>query len=167
MSKIERIGDESNFLRRRYTLEVDGLWIQPGKYTQQMVKAYEEQIGLVKLQQLPADNSIQLEDESEVLQDQDKTSVFRNMVGSGIYLCQERRDVAFTVKELASRMLNPTAMPFHHLKKFLGYLTKAIHKQEKVMSRKEKAIGAWRHSQIQPGVETKATESQHQEDSMH
>ena len=35
------------------------------------------------------------------------------------------------------------------------------------MSRKEKAIGAWRHSQIQTGVETKATESQHQEGSMH
>ena len=28
------------------------------------------------------------------------------------------------------------------------------------MSRKEKAIGAWRHSQIQTGVETKATVSQ-------
>ena len=31
-------------------------------------------------------------------------------------------DAAFAVKELASRMSNPTAMSFHHLKKFLGYL---------------------------------------------
>ena len=34
------------------------------------------------------------------------------------------------------------------------------------MSRNEKAIGAWRHSQIQTGVETKATESQQQDDSV-
>ena len=33
------------------------------------------------------------------------------------------------------------------------------------MPRKEKAIGAWGHSQIQIGVETKATERQHPEDS--
>ena len=46
------------------TLEKDGLWIQPGNYIQQMLKAYEEQIGKIKPQQLPADNSIQMEDTS-------------------------------------------------------------------------------------------------------
>ena len=51
---------------------------------------------------------------------------FRSIGGSGIYLCQERYDVAFTVKELASRMSSPTAMSFHHLKKFLGYLKKTV-----------------------------------------
>ena len=30
VSKIEMIGDEFSFLRRKYKLEVDGLWIQPG-----------------------------------------------------------------------------------------------------------------------------------------
>ena len=30
VSKIERIGDEFSFLRRKCKLEVDGLWIQPG-----------------------------------------------------------------------------------------------------------------------------------------
>ena len=35
-------------------------------------------------------------------------------------------DVAFTVKELASRMSNPTTMSFHHFKKFLGYLKKTV-----------------------------------------
>ena len=32
-----------------------------------MLKAWEDQIGPVKLQQLPADNSTQMEDKSEVL----------------------------------------------------------------------------------------------------
>ena len=127
MSKIEGIGDEFNFVRRKRKLEVDGLWTQPGNYTQQMLKAYEEQIGKVKLQQVPSHNSIQMEGKSEVLHEQEKISLFRSIVGAGIYLCQERYDVAlaFTVKELASTMSSPTAMSFHHLKKFLGYLKKA------------------------------------------
>ena len=34
-------------------------------------------------------------------------------------------DVAFTVKELASSVSNPT-MSFHHFKKFIGYLKKTM-----------------------------------------
>ena len=60
------------------------------------------------------------------MNDPERISLFRSIVGSGIYLCQERYDVAFTVKELASRMAKPTTMSFHHLKKFLGYLKKAM-----------------------------------------
>ena len=71
----------------------------------------------------------------------------------------------------------PTAMSFHHLKKLLGYLKETVdcclvHKQEEVTSRREeasrreKAIGTWRHSQTQTQAESKATESQRQEDSM-
>ena len=66
-----------------------------------------------------------MEDKSEVLREQEKVSLFRN-IGSGIYLRQERYDAAFTVKELASRVSNPTAMSFHHLKKFPGYLKKTM-----------------------------------------
>ena len=90
-----------SFLRRKYKLEAVGLWIQPGNYIQQMFRAYEEQIGLIKLQQLAAGNSIQVEDKSEVLREQEKVSLVRSIVGSGIYLCQETYDVTFTVKELA------------------------------------------------------------------
>ena len=45
MSKVAKIGDEFKFLRRKCKLEVVGLWIQPGNYIQQMLKAYGEQIG--------------------------------------------------------------------------------------------------------------------------
>ena len=88
-----------------------------------MLKAYEEQIGKIKPQQLPSGNSLQVKDKSEVLRAQEKISLFRSIVGSGIYLCQERYDAAFTVKGLASRT---TAMSFHHLKKFLGDLKKTL-----------------------------------------
>ena len=42
VSKTEKIGDGFNFLRRKCKLEKDGLWIQPGHYTQQMLKAHED-----------------------------------------------------------------------------------------------------------------------------
>ena len=47
VSKIEKMGDEFNFLRRKCKLEKDGLWIQPGNYIQQTLKGYEDQIGLI------------------------------------------------------------------------------------------------------------------------
>ena len=90
VSKAERMGDEFNFLRRKYKLEFDGFLIQPGNYIQQMLKAYEEQFEPVKLQQLPADNSIQMEDKSEVLHEPEKISLFRSIVGPGIYLCPQK-----------------------------------------------------------------------------
>ena len=66
VSKTEKTGDEFNFVRRKYKFEKDGVWIQPGTYTPQMLKAYEEKVGKIKLQQLPSDNSVQMEDKSEV-----------------------------------------------------------------------------------------------------
>ena len=82
-----------------------------------------------------------------------------------------RHDVAFTVKELASRMSNPTAMSCHRLENFLGYLKRAMDYclvvEVPQAYAKKGEIGAWRHSQTQIGVGTKATESQHQEGSMH
>ena len=66
-----------------------------------------------------------MEDKSEVLREPGKISLFRS-IGSGIYLCRQRYDVAFTVKEMASRMSKPTAMSFHRWKKLLGYLKKTM-----------------------------------------
>ena len=122
VSKIEKAGDKFNFLRRKCKLDEDGLWIQPGNYIQQMLKAYEEQIGKINLQQLPSDSSIQMEDKSEIFSDQERSGLFRSIVGSGIYLCQERYDVAFTVKELASRRSNATTTSFHHWEEDYGLL---------------------------------------------
>ena len=86
---FQRLGrlklDGFNFLRRKYKQEKDGLWIQPGNYIQQRLKAYEEQIGKIKRQQLPSDISIQIGDKSATLGDQEKVSLFRCIVGSGIY----------------------------------------------------------------------------------
>ena len=34
-------------------MDKGGLWTQPGNYIQQMLRAYEEQVGKIKLQHLP------------------------------------------------------------------------------------------------------------------
>ena len=51
----------------------------------QMLKTYEEQVGPVKLQQPPADSSIQKEDKSEA-HEQEKDCLFRSIVRSGTFL---------------------------------------------------------------------------------
>lgn len=63
----------------------EGVWIQPRNYIQEMTKLYEDEVGKIKAQQLPADSSIQLEDKSEALTDAKLTMVYRSIVGSGIY----------------------------------------------------------------------------------
>lgn len=46
---------------------------------------------------------------------------YRSVVGMGIYLAQERCDIAFCIKELASKMSSPTEVSIQ-MRKFLGYL---------------------------------------------
>lgn len=41
---------------------------------------------------------------------QELASLYRSVVGCGIYLSQERPDVAFTIKELAGSMANPNQL---------------------------------------------------------
>ena len=91
-----------------------------------------------------------MEDKSEILYDPERISLFRSIAGPGIFLCQERYDVAFTVKELASRMANPTTMSFHHLKKFYGLLSNS-----RISTSRRRLCEERRHSQVQTGVEQK------------
>ena len=59
----------------------------------------------------------------------EEASLYRSLVGSGIYLGQGRWDVCFAVKDLASYMTNPTGGAMDRMKKLLGYLkqTKGYH----------------------------------------
>lgn len=114
-------GDEISFLKRTYRRVSDGIVIIPGHYIETMLKVFEEAYGKVKVQKIPADNLIQIEDESMPLGPEEAT-MFRSMVGMAIYLSQERLDIGFVTKELASKMSRPTKMAMGHLRKMLGYL---------------------------------------------
>ena len=128
VNKIFSVGDEFQFLKRTYKLEDGGLSIHPGQYAQDMIESYEARFGPVKKQKLPAGPEIAEVDGSDLLGPED-TALFRSLVGSGIYLAQERFDVAYTIKELASSMSNPTTGSMAKMRKLVGYLkeTKGQH----------------------------------------
>ena len=87
------------FLRRTYELTIQGLKILPGKYAESM----EAQMGKAKVQKLPCGPEM-LEQDGTALLNGELASLFRSLVGCGIYLSQERMDVSFAIKALASSM---------------------------------------------------------------
>ena len=109
------------FLRRTYVEMEKGLKVMPGKYAEQMVEAYEEQMGRVKSQKLPCGQEV-LEPDGSVELKPELASLYRSLVGCGIYLSQERPDVSYTIKELASTMSRPTSSSLKKLGKLVGYL---------------------------------------------
>lgn len=73
-----------------------------------MIEAYESKLGKAKVQKLPCGQEI-LEADGTTLLGFELAGLYRSLVGCGIYLSQERPDVAYTVKELASTMSCPTS----------------------------------------------------------
>ena len=121
ISQMKDVGEEFQFLKRTYRLESDGLAVKPGRYSDDMIEYYERACGPVKVQKLPAGPEIKDTDVSDLL-GVEHASLFRSLVGSGIYLAQERLDIACTIKELAASMSNPTASSMAKMKRLIGYL---------------------------------------------
>ena len=123
ISEQHLVGDDTTFafLRRTYEQTAKGLKILPCKYAESMVEQYEAQMGRVKVQKLPCGPEM-LEQDGAALLNGELPSLFRSLVGCGIYLSQERMDVSFTIKELASSMSCPTTGSLRKLGKLVGYL---------------------------------------------
>ena len=118
---VKKVGDACQFLRRTYELTTEGLRIYPGKYAEDMVEAYEKELGRAKLQKLPCGQEILEPDETTPLGEH-LAGLYRSLVGCGIYLAQERVDISFTVKELAGKMACPTEASLKKLGKLIGFL---------------------------------------------
>ena len=96
-------GDEFAFLKRTYVWVEEGVLVKPGQYAAKMIKLLEENYGTTKKQKLPATAEIQEIDETGLISPAD-AAVFRSIVGMGTYyLSQERLDLSFVIKELATR----------------------------------------------------------------
>ena len=117
-----------------------------------MLKVFESSHGHVRAQKVPTDASVLIEDNSEELNMVDAT-LFRFLVGMAIYLSQERVDIAFCVKELASKMARPTAIAFARLKKFLDSLKSTPHYAVKLKV-PERGIGKVINCQKELALET-------------
>ncbi len=64
------------------------------------------------------------EKELDVLLDSHDGTMYRAIVARGIYLAQDRSDIAFDVKELSRRMSGPDARDWQSLKRLGRYLLK-------------------------------------------
>eukprot|EP00913_Durusdinium_trenchii_P034869 g32617.t1 len=118
-------GSSFQFLRRTYVEIEGGLKVMPGKYAESMIEMYEEKMGKVKMQKLPCGPEV-LEADGSVELKAELASLYRSLVGCGIYLSQERPDVSYTIKELASTMSFPTTSSLRKLGKLIGYLKGTI-----------------------------------------
>ena len=114
-------GSSFQFLRRTYVEIEGGLKVMPGKYAESMIEMYEEKMGKAKVQKLPCGPEV-LEADGSVELKAELASLYRSLVGCGIYLSQERPDVSYTIKELASTMSFPTTSSLRKLGKLIGYL---------------------------------------------
>ena len=121
VSMIKEHNEEFSFLKRKYTYVPEGLLVRPGQYATKMIKAFEDKYGPVRKQRLPATAEIQDADGSNVAPQED-AAIYRSIVGMGIYLAQERLDISFVVKELASKMSSPTELAMQKARRLVGYL---------------------------------------------
>ena len=121
VNKAENVGDSFSFLKRKYEVVEEGMLVKPGQYAANMVKTFEEVYGEVKRQKLPCTAEIQEFDTSNLITPQD-AAIYRSIVGMGIYLSQERLDIAYTTKELASKMTSPTEAALQHMRKLVRHL---------------------------------------------
>eukprot|EP00435_Cladocopium_sp_Y103_P029767 s1934_g7.t1 len=118
-------GDEFEFLRRTYKVTEDGLDIMPGRYAETMVKGLEEKYGKVKQQNTPCGDEAQ-EIANPMLLPADEAALFRSLVGSGIYLSQERIELGYVIKQLASGMSSPTYGHLQVMRRLIGYLKNSM-----------------------------------------
>ena len=105
VNMVKGYGEEFSFLKRKYVYTPEGL-SKPGSYATNMVKTFEDHFGSVKRQRLPATADVQDFDGSSAATQQD-AAIYRSVVGMGIYLAQERCDIAFCIKNWPQRRQAP------------------------------------------------------------
>ena len=149
---LKDVGDSISFLKRTYSRVSDGIVVKPGNYIQKMLEAFEEHFGTIRVQQVPADSGIQVEDNSQELHGSDAT-VYRSITGMALYLAQERNDISYCVKELCSKMVKPTVLSLQRLKKLLGYL-KGTQSYALKLSLPEPGIGKLVHTDFEYVLES-------------
>ena len=99
----------------------EGILLVPGTKAEKIVESFEAAFGSARVQAVPCDGSLQLEDGSKFLTPSD-ASKFRSIVGMCLYLGRDRPDLIFPIKELAGKMSKPTATSLQHLRKLVGYI---------------------------------------------
>ena len=81
----------------------------------------EKFFGFARSQKIPCDSSIQNDDKSQLLNEND-SKAFRSVIGLLLYAARDRVDVMYCVKELSSFMSCLTVCALQKMRKLVGYL---------------------------------------------
>eukprot|EP00435_Cladocopium_sp_Y103_P066724 s995_g29.t1 len=115
-------GSEVSFLKRKIVNLDEGLALVSWNSISKLVNAFEMKFRKVRVSSMPADQGLQMVDNSLMLAAQD-ASFYRMAVGVCLYLARDRPDVAFTIKELSSFMSSPTVNSSKHLRRLVGVIS--------------------------------------------
>ena len=84
-----------------------------------MIESFVAKYGKVKPQQVPCGNEAR-EISNAVLLPPDEASPYQSLVGSGIYLSQERIELGYVIKQLASGMRSPSRGHLQVMRRLIG-----------------------------------------------
>ena len=118
-SEIEGDGSSIHFLKRQLVKVKDSLLVVPGTTAGKIIAYFEKFFGFARSQKIPCDSSIQNDDKSQLLNEND-SKAFRSVIG--LYAARDRVDVMYCVKELSSFMSCPTVCALQKMRKLVGYL---------------------------------------------
>ena len=119
---LNRIGDgeELRYLKRKYVFVEEGVVVQPNeKYIKKLLELYD--LGRLKSKATPEHVDLVKEDKSKEL-GPEETKRFRSGLGSVLYLAQDRIDIQYASKCLASSMSKPTQQSLKCLIHLILYL---------------------------------------------
>ena len=120
-SPLKEVGDELEFLKRRYVKLEDGIAMYSG---QKHVEALLEAMGPgLKSRDTPGDASLLEADTSAALAPE-RAKQYKECTGRLLYLSHTRPDIQYSTCVLASKMSSPTVMAYKWLAKVAGYLQK-------------------------------------------
>ena len=110
------------FLKRRYSYEDGKLFVRPDtKYVTKLLEKLH--LGSRREKATPAAGNVQNTDETKEL-DENKKNVYRSCVGILLYLAQDRPDIQYAVRNLATGMKAPTQKKQKELEHCALYLKK-------------------------------------------
>ena len=120
---LDRVGkgEELRYLKRKYVLVAEGIVAQPNeKYVKKLLELSD--LGRLKSKATPEHVDLVKEDKSKEL-GPEETNRFRSGLGSILYLAQDRIDIQYASKCLASSMSKPTTQALKCLKHLILYLS--------------------------------------------
>ena len=115
---LNEVGDEIEFLKRRYVLTDEGIVMYSGR---RHLEGLLNALGNVRERDAPADQSFLDVDSSDDLPPT-KARLYKEYVGRLLCLSHTRPDIQFAVCCLASKMSGPTIVSMRWLRRVVGYL---------------------------------------------